>query len=438
MRYISAMKTNNVLRNIFVTLKNAVFVKAVDFISYYYVVRSLTKADYGQYAVILSIFAITSTLADMGIGNAYIKFYHAEQEKKGYMLNFLGWKISMASLFAATGSLFLWTLGRVWISQELLIPMQMMLLSMIFYSLYDFIDMHYQAAKEFDKKASFYTKNYVLRLIMTLGYVFLPVTKQPSLFLLIYFVSTGAVGLWEAFKGLRLHQVIQDHLGDLFQPHRWKTYIYYTKWILVSTIATIFITRIDSLMLYRMRGAEENAVYSVGFQLASVVGILTSSITAVLMPHLFAAKKREDIKNYVYSVSKYILPITALMILGAFFTKPVLVFFFQERYIEADPVIKILLITSAIGLYFNQINLLFYHFEKHYFIALVNYIQLILIVILNLMMIPRLGAYGAAINTLLVRIIGYGFYIGYLINLQKGKRVYDRSSNWMDQEKSYK
>ncbi|QSO51176.1 oligosaccharide flippase family protein [Alicyclobacillus curvatus] len=413
---------DGVLKGIRITLTNSIAVKAIDFVTLWIIVRALSKVQYGNYAFIVSLFAIISALQDMGINNSYIKFFNTEPVRIRYMINFVSWKlissivinvVSVAVFFIST------SIVKVDISFVLI-----MSIGAVFYTLYEFVDTHLQSTQQFRERAIYVGANYLVRLLFIVIFIVLFKSRDIRTVLYLYFGSTSIVGTviisaWVVRHRSSVVETLSDVRTVFYPLYMWKRFYRYSLWIFISTIATVLISRIDSLMIYNMQGASQNADYALGVQVTGIVALLTQSITTVLRPYLFSGDRWHNIRSYIRTVSKLTLPIVVLLLGSTFISGPLLIIFFGHRYDLTVPIVNILICTFALDLFGNQLNLLFYHYEKHYFLTITNYIQLILDVIMNLVLIPHYGIVAAAYNHLLIRIVGYILQWTYLGKLSR-------------------
>lgn len=86
--------------------------------------------------------------------------------------------------------------------------------------------------------------------------------------------------------------------------------------------------------------------------------------------------------------------------------------FFGQRYNDAIPILRILLLASGLGLLINPIIVMYYRLNRAKIVSYVHVSQLILIIILNIVLIPRFEAVGAAWARAIINIFAWLLLIG--------------------------
>lgn len=186
------------------------------------------------------------------------------------------------------------------------------------------------------------------------------------------------------------------------------------KWITISTFATMFIMRLDVLMLTSMATSAEVGRYASASQLASLFPLVTGSLTTALLPKATGLREKEDLRKYVRKTFR----ITPLVVLAAvplfFFAGPLVGLLFGAEYVDAVPIFKVLLAGFLLSVLLNPASLVFYSLERADLLAYLNLIQLGINLAGNFILIPSLGGFGAALSSLAVRVFG-SVYICYLL-----------------------
>lgn len=159
------------------------------------------------------------------------------------------------------------------------------------------------------------------------------------------------------------------------------------------------LTSTDSIFLRIMTTYTELGYYSVALKISNVLGLIQSSFTSFWTPLAFKWKADNE-KNEKFELvnAGVALSMSIVFILVLAF-KQIIPIFFGEGY-EAiiyifpfllfHPIFYTMSETTALGIYFSK---------KTYYNIVVSLISLIANLILNYMLIPILGAIGAAIAT---------------------------------------
>jgi O-antigen/teichoic acid export membrane protein len=172
--------------------------------------------------------------------------------------------------------------------------------------------------------------------------------------------------------------------------------------LIISGIMVTLYMKIDYLMLQNIKGVKEAGAYATVAQLSEAWNFIPAVIVTSLFPAILNAK-RDDIGRYkkriqhLYDLMVYISVPVAIIIT---FLSPFIYKLYKPEYAYAAPVLSVhiwsgvfvfLGVANAQNLIAENLNI--FSFIRTGFGAIVN-------IILNLILIPRMGMMGAAIATL--------------------------------------
>ena len=178
--------------------------------------------------------------------------------------------------------------------------------------------------------------------------------------------------------------------------------------MLGATLSVTIITTTDILMLNYFLTSEIVGVYSVYVRLLMAITIVTNSVNAILAPQiarLFQCAERTHLKLHVKKS-------TAIVFLASLIPAALLIYFdelilsmFGEEFIMEKDAFKILVLSTVVNSGFGATGF-FLNMTKHekefFFIMLAS---ASLNVVLNLILIPIYGIYGAAASSLITVLI---------------------------------
>ena len=198
--------------------------------------------------------------------------------------------------------------------------------------------------------------------------------------------------------------------------------------LIVHTLANTLLSTSDRVMINKMRGSEETALYSVAYSCAMVISILWSSINQAWAPWCYdMMNKRKE--NEIRKVAKPILIIFSLLVVAGIFVAPeILLLMGGEKYLESIYVIPpVMLGFVAQMLYTLYVNIEYFN-KKQKQIMLGTLIAAIFNIVLNYIFIPIFGYVAAAYTTLAGYILL--LLIHYLFVRKMGKHsIYDMKFN---------
>lgn len=190
-------------------------------------------------------------------------------------------------------------------------------------------------------------------------------------------------------------------------------------------LSLTFLNSVDRIMITRICGAEDNAMYSVAYTCGHMVTILLTSLNGAFSPWLgdkLHEKKFDEIKK----ISKYYIGMFCVLAVGLMLLAPeILLIMGGHRYLEA----KYVMTPVAMGCVCQFLYTLFVNIEQYMKktvgMAFASVSAALLNYILNAIFIPQYGYYAAAYTTLagflflllvhmlLVKKLGYGQVYSY-------------------------
>jgi O-antigen/teichoic acid export membrane protein len=199
--------------------------------------------------------------------------------------------------------------------------------------------------------------------------------------------------------------------------------------LLTTDLVYVALNTTDALVLGHFWGATDVAAYRVVQPLVGLNQLVYSSFTLLYMPaasRLFARGDRDGVAHLYWRTAIWMavfsFPIFALTTTLA---QPVTVGLYEERY--ADSAFYMALLSFAayvnVALGFNGLTLRVFGFVRY--TVVINLISAAISVVLNLVLIPRYGALGAAVATT-ISLITFNLLKQAGLRLGTGISVFDR------------
>ncbi|WP_314006035.1 oligosaccharide flippase family protein [Gemella morbillorum] len=180
----------------------------------------------------------------------------------------------------------------------------------------------------------------------------------------------------------------------------------YIKFILVTSLPLVFhilghslLGQLDRIMIGDFMSSKEVAIYSFGYSLGSIVSIALMSMNTAWIPWFFAEKKKGD-EELIKKYKERYLIIAVFLTIGFLSVFPELVTIMGSNDYKSSRDFVVLIVVSCFltFLYTFPVNIQFFYENTKFipigtmFAAGINYV-------LNYILIPRQGIYGAAIAT---------------------------------------
>ena len=176
------------------------------------------------------------------------------------------------------------------------------------------------------------------------------------------------------------------------------------------SLAGILNTTIDRIFITHMVGMADTGLYTVGYQVGSIIGLVATAFNQAYVPWLYKKlnldDKQEKIKIVRFTYFYFIIVILGAFILGGI--APLLMSIFVGKEFQGSVVFVIWIAMgyAFTGMYFMVVNYLFYA-EKTFFLALTTFFGAAINVFLNYFFIKANGAVGAAQATSLSHFITF-------------------------------
>ncbi len=192
----------------------------------------------------------------------------------------------------------------------------------------------------------------------------------------------------------------------------------FTRWVFLGTTAAYFIDWGDNLVLRYYSNAISFADignYNFGYQLFKGIVVLFSVLGAYFLPFISQnINDAQKIKEYFYSKRPKILLAGIIMLVGAFYVIPFgLGIIYGQTYQSGETVFRILLIAAVMYMYTLFYAPVFNALKKYKFIQIVSAVQVSANVVLDILLVPVFGVYGAAVATVITYIGMAVVYEGY-------------------------
>jgi O-antigen/teichoic acid export membrane protein len=174
--------------------------------------------------------------------------------------------------------------------------------------------------------------------------------------------------------------------------------------LMISAGAIVVYGKIDIVLIKHFLDIEMVGIYSVAIKISELWYVVPMSISAILFPLIVNAKNHSENKylNQVFITSQVMIVVCSLFALILFFlVSNFIEHYLSDEYIGVGPLIKVFALCGPfVGLgYINggcmvAENLLLFSMKRNIYGMLIN-------IVLNIILIPLYGLYGAAISTLI-------------------------------------
>ena len=389
------MKKKSVRKNYFYNLIYQLFVLILPIVTTPYVSRILGAKNIGIYGYTLSIsayFVLFGVLGTNLYGQREIAYY--QKDKKKYTKIFYEILLLKLIVMALAMGVFYITFAKGSGGYSLFYKILMLEL---FANGID-VSWFFQGLEDFKKTS---IRNFIVKIIsIILIFVLVKEKSDLNLYFIIYVLSilVGNLSLWISLpKYLDKLNFKELKIFNHFLP----TFIMFVPQAAIQVYTVLDRTMIGKII----HDKTEVGYYTQAEKIVKLLLTIVSSLGIVMLPRLaskFAAGDNEGIKKYIYKSFRFTSLLSFPIIMGIVACSDYFVpVFFGEGYDRVSIVMKmlcpIILFIGVSGIIGYQYFLATKH-QKEYTASVI--IGSIINFIINIIMIPKYGAVGAAIGTI--------------------------------------
>lgn len=177
-----------------------------------------------------------------------------------------------------------------------------------------------------------------------------------------------------------------------------KDALHFTLPILPGSIAFLFVSLSDRIILERYISLDQLGIFSVAITLATVLNIVIQALYKTFEPVLFKEYFNENFQETNLKLYKIYLMVIFIGAFGAsIFSKEFFIIATSGVFREGYKLVPLFIVSVVIAGINTYLNILMIANKKQKMVSLVSIISAVISVILNLILIPFLGCYGAII-----------------------------------------
>lgn len=402
---IKSLKKNYIYNLIF-----QVFAIISPFLTTPYISRVLGANGVGEYSYALSIatyFGILGTLGITTYAQIIISKHRDDKEKQGKIITELFYMRAFALIVCCAVYFLLAMCSQT--HKEMLLVLFIYLFAQI-----NDVSWILQSLEDFQKLV---IRNIIVKLI-SIGFIFLFIKDMKDLYLYAFImqgtVLLGNFLLWpDVWKYLNF-QAFKNIKWSNFSYYLQKSFIYF-----IPTIATTVYTVLDKSMIGWITHSNlQNGFYEQAHKIEQILVVLITSLGTVTLPRMSYLNSKNDNTTMGKIVEKTILMVLCLslpMCFGMIAVADRLVpIFLGEEFLYCIPLVKIfsfLIIIVGLDNIIGRQCLMATDHQKQFNIGVIA--GAIVNVVLNILLIPRLGAIGAACASVVAELVILGIFIYY-------------------------
>jgi lipopolysaccharide exporter len=376
--------------------------------SFYFLVRMLTKHDFGVWTLFMSVTTILEITRSGLIQNALIKFISSsnyDEHPKIISASFTlsGFITAICVLLCITGGSFL---SSMWDSPELTLMFYIYSFQFLLTGILTQFNCIEQANMQFSGVVvTNFIRQFTFFSFVVLGFIF---EWEIKLVHLLY-VQILSVGIsifvshcfMKSFLKLRM-EYFGDYVKKLFN---------YGKYAFGTSVSSILSGTIDQMMLGALLSPAASGAYNIAIRITNLVDIPTNAVATVVFPQSAKRMETEGPEAIKYLYEKSVGTILAILVPGLillyFLSGYVVHFIAGDKFADSIPLLRITLFYSLFVPYGRQFGTILDSIGQTKLNFTIVLFTAILNLTLNYWFISNLGVMGAAYATLISTFIGF-------------------------------
>ena len=185
------------------------------------------------------------------------------------------------------------------------------------------------------------------------------------------------------------------------------------RWVWVTNVLGTIRFRLNAILLVKLATLTEVGLYAYGDKLASVLSIISTTMTTVYVPrasHLLTRQEFRTLLRRTYRVLAWFVPLAVVLPLGV---RP-LIRLHKPEYLDAAPLFAILFLSILFTIASLPARTVLYSLHKPQVETTVQLIALAVTLAFGIVLIRTHGAIGAAVAMLIQRAISASILMVYV------------------------
>lgn len=414
----------SIVKNGLIYLIGNLLGKGIRFLLIPIYVAHLNKEEIGEISFSQSISVFLSYLLAFGLSSSIFKFYYinvSNYDKRDFLSNIILTKSVFSILITLLFILIFCLIHYVYVQINLYLFVFSILIG-FFQSYNTIINSIYVTKKEPLNFQKFSMISFILPAISIIvcivifnlgikGYFF---ASMFSGLLIVVWIFYEFFNGWKGIKfytsnefKLNIRSVYIHALPSI--PHK------FFQWFLVLS---------DRFLIIYFLSAELLAEYTVGYQLAMMLGVVSVVLSNLISPSIMKKNVGKEAIDFHFKNFPLINLIFLIFIFLYIFSPNILFLFANEDYISSILIFKLILISYFIQSVFVYNSSIFNYFSRNLLITYSSGISVVVLLVLNLILIPPFGIIGCAISTLVGYIVLTFSNVIYLRRLKINYTIY--------------
>jgi O-antigen/teichoic acid export membrane protein len=401
---------------------------AIGFIASIIVADALGPANLGLFTIASVIMGIAGSAIELGLTTTMIRklSYHLVQNDDenavGIFRRIYSFRLAISIGFMALAYFCAPALAvRVYHNATLITPLRLAGLGAFLFNVSYHTEAVLRAYEKFKQMAFINVISSVVRLVLLVV-----IWRAASLNV----NNTMAINIAQTFIGFLIMSLViprKYYTRKQSTAYPLGPVLRYSGWLFAFSLLFMLFDRLDVLMLGYFKQSTEVGIYSVAFLLVRPIEMIPETLNVVLLPKVSKFTTKAQVFRYFRDTLKVTALVGVVCLLLVIFARPIIETFYH-KYTQAVALFQILIGAFIFLTIINPINLVGHALNKPQLFTMMAGINLILNFTGNYIFIPPYGAVGAAVVTLVSRVLGgiiSIFILNYYLNRWEGDKALD-------------
>jgi Membrane protein involved in the export of O-antigen and teichoic acid len=404
---VDNLKGSRIIKNSALNLFNTFFMLATSWVISIWVARQLGPSNYGIFNLVLWLTDSFTWVIGMGLIHAITKFiaeYHGRNENEclGVIVVFV-LKIELVFSLITMGIL-IWL--RAPIAHYFFTPKQSIYFLIAFFGILPGITTAIlSAAIDGIQKFEYFTyANLIISPLSFISKIIVLMLGKGIIGLLIVMLVFSFVNVLFYVFVLKKEGVLRaSSLTTKIDTTLKKRIMKYNRSVIAILICDKIVwDKSENFFLGRLCTSVEVAYYNLGFNIAQkIVSVLPLTFWRVLFPamsNFFGSGNSDKMKRLFFLSTRYLaFAVIPTGVAGIILAYPIIHFLYGHDYIGAQRVLQMIFLSSIVSSMANPAAAILYGYEKQAFIYKFGFFLALFNITLDILVIKRYGAFGAAI-----------------------------------------
>lgn len=272
----------------------------------------------------------------------------------------------------------------------------------------------------------------ILFLLLLLLLIF--INLQHSLYVIISLLIVESLIIFSLYKrtnklGINLKEILFASVGKNYSQIRNEVFSY-SFTLLFINFMNVILDRIDKLMLGIYKSSELVGIYRVASLIIILITFLHSSARMIFSPivsELYSKDQLNLLEDMYSAITKWVIIFTFPIVINIILFPEVILNFFGPEYLIGVNTLIVLAVGYFVRIGVGTCGIILSMSDNEKLVLINNFLLAIMNIILNIILIPRYGIFGAglatAISFICVNIIKV-FMVKYLLGIFPYKKNY--------------